>query len=93
MFVQENSGGKKVKIQENWISFRFRARPKKDESNGSLNHDSKKQHPAITHPKTPNLMTKSRSRPVTTLSAQEIEEKELEEMKKLVHSCFDYLIQ
>lgn len=35
-------------------------------------------------------MTKSRSRPVTTLSAQEIEDKELEDMKKLVDSRFDH---
>ena len=42
---------------------------------------------SVTQPKTPNLSTKTRSRPVAqdVLSKEEREEKEIEEMKKLVN--------
>ena len=38
----------------------------------------------LTHPKTPQLVTKGRSRPVATVSQAEIEEKIAEEVSRLV---------
>lgn len=41
----------------------------------------------LTQPKTPQLQTRSRSRPVTVLSKHEQEEKEAEEIDRFVNRC------
>ncbi|XP_065676246.1 targeting protein for Xklp2 homolog isoform X2 [Hydra vulgaris] len=59
---------------------RFRMKPKRCDNNGSLELE-KPNHPFhVTNPKTPNLATKTRTRPVTAISRQEMEEKEAEEI-------------
>jgi len=55
---------------------RFRMKPKE-----VANVDNDKKQPSMTIPQTPNLTTKTRSRPVTAISAKEQEEKEAQEMK------------
>jgi len=64
---------------------RFRLKPKVCENNKSIDDDKiKPTKPHLTTAKTPLLMTKKRSRVSTQDSAQQIEEKTVEEMKKYV---------
>lgn len=61
---------------------RFRAKPKVQEPNKSVDDEKKNIKPQLTVAKTPMLMTKKRCRPVTQESNQQIEEKTVEEMKQ-----------
>ena len=61
---------------------RFRAKPKVQEGNKSLDGEKKHNKPQLTMAKTPLLMTKKRSRPITQESSHQIEEKTVEEMKQ-----------
>lgn len=62
---------------------RFRAKPKvQPEANKSLEGEKKNTKPQLTVAKTPMLMTKKRSRPLTQDSSQQIEEKTVEDMKQ-----------
>ncbi|KAL3860699.1 hypothetical protein ACJMK2_010790 [Sinanodonta woodiana] len=56
---------------------RFRSAPK-----GSVPKRGQSSPPVLTVPHTPNLETRSRSRPVTVQSQKELEEMEIEEMKR-----------
>ena len=71
---------------------RFRLKPKAGENNKSMDGEkSKPAKPHLTTAKTPLLMTKKRSRAVTQESAQQIEEKTVEEMKKYIFLYRQYL--
>ena len=68
---------------------RFRTRKANDTGFKAADDDDEHEKPTATHksvtlPKTPNLCTKTRSRPLAedVLSREEKEEKEAEEMKK-----------
>lgn len=69
---------------------RFRAKPKAQEGNKSMDGDKKHAKPQLTQAKTPMLMTKKRSRPVTQESTQQIEEKTVDEMKKYKFKANDF---
>ncbi|XP_057292042.1 targeting protein for Xklp2-A-like [Hydractinia symbiolongicarpus] len=61
---------------------RFRMKPRKDEDNCSVDGEKKKSHKVqVTVPKTPLLMTRTRSRPANVESAEEREIKEAESVK------------
>ena len=47
-------------------------------------HKHGSEAPSITIPKTPNLETRSRYRPVMVMSQAQIDEQEIEELKKYV---------
>ena len=63
---------------------RFRTKVPYDIANTANSKKEKDYKNEITVPKTPKLMSRFRSRPVTVLSKEEKEQQELEEMKKLI---------
>ncbi len=58
---------------------RWRSRPASQQNNGP--HVEEKTKMQLTHPKTPQLMTKRRSRPNNVQGQSDIEDKIVEEMK------------
>jgi len=60
---------------------RFRTRAAQNANNFEGDTESSKQPRQLTTAKTPNLSTKTRSRPVTAPSKDDLEEKQVEEMK------------
>lgn len=61
---------------------RFRTKPKNRDPTPTRKHARNTTEVALTVAKTPNLETRKRSRPVTAISQAEMEEREIEEIKK-----------
>lgn len=53
----------------------------------------KPDKPKVTHPHTPQLLTRQRSRPVTVKSAAEIEAEEIEKLQQYVALDFSLCLQ